>query len=96
MSPTRRPTGATRVTIASRLFPPESGAAAFRLGALARALTDRGVWVDVVTTRPPNGLVASDPPGLHASRLMWRTSIVCTLWQGSMFAKEAATSRLRQ
>lgn len=64
----RRPPGAARVAIASRLFPPESGAAAYRLGALARALTDRGVEVDVVTTRPPHGQVPSDPPGVRASR----------------------------
>ncbi|KAF0835425.1 glycosyltransferase [Ornithinibacter aureus] len=64
----RRPPGATRVAIASRLFPPESGAAAYRLGALARALTDRGVEVDVVTTRPPHGQVPSDAPGVRASR----------------------------
>lgn len=45
-----------RVTIASRLFPPEPGAAAYRLGSLARALADRGAAVDVLTTRPPRGI----------------------------------------
>ena len=45
--------GRARVVIASRLFPPEPGAAAFRLGWLARTLHERGVHVDVMTTRPP-------------------------------------------
>lgn len=43
------------VVIASRLFPPEPGAAAYRLGALARALRGAHVPVDVLTTRPPAG-----------------------------------------
>jgi glycosyltransferase involved in cell wall biosynthesis len=43
------------VVIASRLFPPEPGAAAYRLGALARELHAREVPVDVLTTRPPTG-----------------------------------------
>ena len=42
-----------RVVIASRLFPPEPGAAAYRLGRLARALLDHGAGVTVLTTRPP-------------------------------------------
>lgn len=42
-----------RVVLASRLFPPEPGAAAYRLGALVRSLADRGMQVDVLTTRPP-------------------------------------------
>lgn len=57
------------VVIASRLFPPEPGAAAYRLGALARALCSRDVPVDVVTTRPPAGSAApSDPPGTRVRR----------------------------
>jgi glycosyltransferase involved in cell wall biosynthesis len=57
------------VVIASRLFPPEPGAAAYRLGALARALRTRDLPVDVVTTRPPVGTAApSDPPGTRVRR----------------------------
>ncbi|SES42971.1 Glycosyltransferase involved in cell wall bisynthesis [Pedococcus cremeus] len=57
------------VVIASRLFPPEPGAAAYRLGALARALCSRDVPVDVVTTRPPVGSAApTDPPGTRVRR----------------------------
>ena len=41
------------VVIASRLFPPEPGAAAFRLGCLARSLRGQGAHVEVLTTRPP-------------------------------------------
>jgi glycosyltransferase involved in cell wall biosynthesis len=41
------------VTIASRLFPPEPGAAAYRLGWLARMLSRSGVTVQVLTSRPP-------------------------------------------
>ena len=66
--PAHRP-ASIQVTIASRLFPPEAGAAAYRLGALARALTDRGANVDVVTTRPPpNTRIPADPPAVHVSR----------------------------
>ncbi|MGW8484264.1 glycosyltransferase family 4 protein [Microbacterium sp. NPDC055903] len=43
----------SRVVIASRLFPPEVSAGAFRLGALARSLVGRGTDVLVLTTRPP-------------------------------------------
>lgn len=42
-----------RILLASRLFPPEVSAGAFRLGALARALVRRGAAVRVLTTRPP-------------------------------------------
>jgi glycosyltransferase involved in cell wall biosynthesis len=59
---------APRVAIASRLFPPEAGAAAYRLGALARALVRAGAEVDVVTTRPPHGARPDDPEGVHVSR----------------------------
>jgi glycosyltransferase involved in cell wall biosynthesis len=62
-------TSATRVLIASRLFPPEPGAAAYRLGALARALGEQGVEVDVLTTRPPERSgPAQDPPGVRVLR----------------------------
>lgn len=44
-----------RVTIASRIFRPEAGAAAFRLGALADELSERGHEVTVLTTVPPGG-----------------------------------------
>ncbi len=42
-----------KVVIASRLYPPEVGAAAFRLEALNRGLTQAGAEVSVLTTRPP-------------------------------------------
>lgn len=63
-----RGTASPRVTIATRLFPPEPGAAAFRLGALARALLDEGAVVDVLTTVPPHGTTPSDPTDLRVSR----------------------------
>ncbi len=44
-----------RVTIATRLFTPEVGAAAFRLRVLADAFAATGCAVDVLTTRPPLG-----------------------------------------
>jgi len=44
-----------RIVIASRLFTPEVGAAAFRLQALADGLTGRGARVTVLTTTPPEG-----------------------------------------
>ncbi|BBF98931.1 MULTISPECIES: glycosyltransferase family 4 protein [Pseudonocardia] len=44
-----------RVTIASRIFRPEAGAAAYRLGALADELAERGHEVTVLTTVPPGG-----------------------------------------
>lgn len=57
-------TDARVVTIASRLFPPEPGAAAYRLGWLARMLSRSGVTVQVLTTRPPRvARSASTPRG---------------------------------
>lgn len=49
-----------RVTIVSRLFRPEPGAAAFRLGALADELVARGYDVRVLTTVPPKGTCIDD------------------------------------
>lgn len=42
-----------RVIVASRLYPPEVGAAAFRLKALTEALSARGTEVKVLTSVPP-------------------------------------------
>ena len=53
-SPTPRIEPLRRVVLASRLFPPEPGAAAYRLGALVRTLAARGSEVEVLTTRPPS------------------------------------------
>lgn len=44
-----------RIVLATRLFPPEVGAAAFRLKALVTALQSTGASVTVMTTVPPNG-----------------------------------------
>ncbi|WP_127472831.1 glycosyltransferase family 4 protein [Microbacterium sulfonylureivorans] len=62
-------TGRTAVVIASRLFVPEVSAGAFRLGALARGLTDAAASVTVVTTVPPQHAPATpDPAGVSVSR----------------------------
>lgn len=58
---------ARRVTIVSRLFRPEAGAAAYRLGALADELVAQGHEVRVLTTVPPHGAVISDD-GLDVRR----------------------------
>lgn len=42
-----------RVTVVSRLYAPEVGAAAFRLKALVDGLTEAGAQVNVVTSKPP-------------------------------------------
>ncbi len=60
--------GAMRILIATRLFVPETGVAAVRLAALARELVERGHTVDVVTSRPPRGLAATDEPGMTIRR----------------------------
>ncbi len=58
-----------RVTIASRLFPPEVGAGAFRLGALAKGLVRGGFAVRVVTTTPPaHAPRAADARGVDVVR----------------------------
>lgn len=71
----RRPAGAgtarrSRVVIAARLFPPEPAAAAYRLGALARALVEQGAHVTALTTRPPAaaGSHTWTEPGVRVSR----------------------------
>jgi glycosyltransferase involved in cell wall biosynthesis len=51
----------------SRLFRPETGAAAYRLGALADELVARGYQVRVLTTRPPKGVRIADD-GLDVRR----------------------------
>lgn len=45
-----------RVTIASRIFDPEPSAASFRLGALAKMLSEGGHDVTVLTVNPPKSL----------------------------------------
>lgn len=62
----RRP---LRAVIASRLFPPEVSAGAFRLGALARALHDDGDEVLVLTTTPPRHAPSTpDAQGISVRR----------------------------
>ncbi|GGS21092.1 glycosyltransferase family 4 protein [Actinokineospora fastidiosa] len=56
-----------RITIVSRLFRPETGAAAYRLGALADELAARGHQVRVLTTVPPRGARIEDA-GLDVRR----------------------------
>ncbi|GGM46281.1 glycosyltransferase family 4 protein [Microbacterium saperdae] len=57
-----------RAIIASRLFPPEVSAGAFRLGALAEALRAQGD-IAVLTTRPPSHApAAADAPGVDVRR----------------------------
>ncbi|HEX5121529.1 MAG TPA: glycosyltransferase family 4 protein [Pseudonocardiaceae bacterium] len=51
---------ARHVTIVSRLFRPEAGAAAYRLGTLADELMAQGHQVRVLTTVPPHGAVIED------------------------------------
>ncbi len=46
---------APRVVLATRTYPPDSGAAPFRLRALVTALRQRGADVEVLTTRPARG-----------------------------------------
>ena len=56
-----------RVVVATRLYTPEVTAASFRMNALVRALgpdTD----VTVLTTRPPRGLLITDPAGVKVRR----------------------------
>ncbi|MDU5307332.1 MAG: glycosyltransferase family 4 protein [Varibaculum cambriense] len=48
------------VRIVSRIYLPEAAAASFRLAGVAKALREKGVEVEIVTTTPPPGLQASD------------------------------------
>jgi len=58
-----------RVIVASRLYPPEVGAAAFRLRALARGLVAEGARVRVVTTAPPRRTAPMEPDdGIEVAR----------------------------
>lgn len=57
-----------RVTIATRLFAPEVGAAAFRLKVLADAFAAAGWAVDVLTTRPPSGAAPLNDGALTVRR----------------------------
>lgn len=57
------------VRIATRTYPPDVGAAPFRLRALARALVAAGCEVEVLTTAPPRGTaVPPDDPGTRTRR----------------------------
>lgn len=58
----------TRVVIVSRIFAPEVSAASGILRTWATAFRDAGADVRVVTTRPPKGMVASDPVGIDVRR----------------------------
>ncbi len=55
------------VVVASRLFTPETAAAAFRMSALADALA-RSSAVDVLTSVAPGGAIAAVPSGVTVSR----------------------------
>lgn len=60
----------TRSVIASRLFPPEVSAGAFRLGALAKVLASRGDDVRVLTTIPPSHAPSiADAEGVDVRRV---------------------------
>lgn len=50
-----------KVTVVSRLYAPEVGAAAFRLKALVEGLTAAGAQVNVVTTKAPKGAMPFSP-----------------------------------
>lgn len=58
----------SRALIASRLFPPEVSAGAFRLGALAAALREQGEVVVLTTVPPPHAPRAADPAGVDVRR----------------------------
>lgn len=62
-------TSTARIVIASRLFPPEVSAAAFRLGALAQGLASDGMNVNVLTSIPPSHAPAvQDAQGVRVRR----------------------------
>lgn len=56
------------ITVATRIFAPEVGAAAFRERVLADSLLDAGARVEVVTTIPPKGHAAYADGGLRVRR----------------------------
>lgn len=62
----RRSPARPRVTVATRLFAPEVGAAAFRERVLVEALAEGGADVTVLTTAPPAGTPLGDdgPPAV--------------------------------
>ncbi len=68
MRGSRRSSTRPRVTVATRLFAPEIGAAAFRQRALADAFAAEGAEVDVLTTWPPAGCPAVDDGDLRVRR----------------------------
>jgi len=51
------------VLLATRIYEPEAAAASFRLRALVRGLSERGAAVEVLTARPPRGLLPADDGG---------------------------------
>lgn len=64
---------ALRVLLATRIYAPEAGAAAYRLAATVRALTESGHEVTVLTTRLPKGLRGAEAgaAGTSARILRW-------------------------
>lgn len=64
----RRVAHVRRVSIATRLFAPEVGAAAFRLKVLADAFAAAGCAVDVLTTQPARGSAPAADGALSVSR----------------------------
>ncbi|MDU2312805.1 MAG: glycosyltransferase family 4 protein [Varibaculum cambriense] len=48
------------IRIVSRIYLPEAAAASFRLAGVAKAIREKGVEVEVVTTTPPPGLQVAD------------------------------------
>ncbi len=77
---------AAQIVMATRTFAPDSGAAPIRLGAVARALEDRGASVTVLTTRPARGSEAvsarqkstgpGSPPDRPAARRVSRWPVL--------------------
>lgn len=57
-----------RATFVTRIFSPEVSAAAGILRSWAIAFRDAGAEVEVVTTRPPQGMVPDDPAGVRVRR----------------------------
>ena len=61
----------SRITFACRLYPPEVGAASFRLRELAKALVRKGCRVQVLTTCPPGHLLAASGSDLGIEVSRW-------------------------